>query len=155
MKAATIRRIFGKSKPRSNRELPRVARRGLTPGARAEIRKKTGGKCHFCGGPLGRPWQADHVVPVRRGGKSKASNYLPICAECNRLRWSYRPSVLRLALRVGLFVKEEIRHGTPLGELLVRLASGKTRRGVSRLSNAAVHDAREQAARERRRRTRG
>jgi len=151
VKSSVVRRVFTKAKPRPK---PPSRRRIAAPDRKA-IRQKTGGKCHFCGGPLGRPWQADHVVPLQRGGASKNSNYLPICVECNRLRWNYRPSVLRLALRLGLRVKQEIRHRTPLGEVLVLLATGKSSGAVSRLTDTILHQARSKATGPRRRRTKG
>ena len=141
MNAAGIRRVFKKRKAK----LPKTDRQRVTGRARVLVRRKTGGKCHFCGGSLGGRWQADHVVPLRLGGKNKASNYLPICAECNRLRWAYRPAVVRLALRFGLYAKQEIRNRTALGELLLKFATRGPTQAVSRLSASVVAEARRRA----------
>jgi len=59
-------------------------------------------------------------------------NYLPICKECNRLRWSYRPDVLRLIIRLGVYAKHEIRQDTKLGKRLIRLATGRLLRSGKR-----------------------
>lgn len=47
-------------------------------------------------------------------------NYLPICRECNGLRRSYSPAVLRLILRLGTYAKNEIRHETDSGDEIIR-----------------------------------
>jgi 5-methylcytosine-specific restriction endonuclease McrA len=107
------------AKPVTKRSTPRGK-------ARQKVWETTSGTCHVCGGSLGSKWQVDHVVPVRLGGQSKSNNYLPICGECNRRRWHYRPEVLRLMLRFGIFAKQEIRHDTDLGRELLKLANAKS-----------------------------
>src|SRR5687767_14929924 len=93
----------------------------LTPALRKEIWNKTRGLCHVCGDPAGKRWQADHVVPHHLRGRRAVDNYLPICRECNGLRWSHRPKVIRLIIRMGVYAKHEVRHATPLGEAIIRL----------------------------------
>lgn len=100
----------------------RVPRRSLPPRVRQRIFAKTAGTCHVCGGSAGSRWRADHVVPYTRGGHCSEENLLPVCAECNRLRWSYAPDVLRLIIRLGIYAKHEIRHDTRLGRQIVRMA---------------------------------
>jgi hypothetical protein len=119
MKRSDIRRIFARPKNQKSKS----TRRGLSASRRKTVRDITGGVCHVCGGKLGSGWQADHVVPVKLGGAHVVENFLPICAECNRLRWSYSPQVLRLIIRMGVYVKHEIRQQTALGQQLVELAS--------------------------------
>lgn len=99
----------------------------LSPGQRAEVLKKTGGTCHVCGGRVGRRWQADHVVPHRLGGTPKLENFLPICKECNRLRWFHAPGVVRLIMRLGVYARHEIRRETKLGDALVALLRKRLR----------------------------
>ncbi len=111
---------------------PRGTRRALTPRQRAYVLAKTGGTCHVCGGAAGQCWQADHVIPHLHGGAHSLDNYLPICKECNRLRWSYRPEVLRLMLRFGVYIKREIRHDTKLGRRLIKLATRRLRQSGKR-----------------------
>jgi 5-methylcytosine-specific restriction endonuclease McrA len=89
-----ICRIFAKA-PRTS--VP-GRRSRLTALQRATVLAKAASTCHVCGGSSGVGWQADHVIPHERGGVHALENYLPICRECNRLRWSYGPEVLRLIL---------------------------------------------------------
>ena len=119
MKRHDIRRIFARhrSQGRKGKRLDLSARQ------RKSVRDIIGGVCHVCGDKLGSGWQADHVVPIKLGGHHGAKNFLPICAECNRLRWSYSPKVLRLIIRMGVYAKHEIRQDTVLGRQLVELAA--------------------------------
>lgn len=68
---------------------------------RAKLREKFGGRCAYCGNPLGERWHADHLKPVMRelvyvSGKGavstgkmwnpenhNADNMMPACAPCN------------------------------------------------------------------------
>lgn len=116
MNEPEIRLIFRKTKNRT-----KVARRSsVTRKQRTDVRKKTRGTCHFCGEQLGRRWDVDHVVPRSFGGRPSLDNYLPICRECNRIRWSYPPRVIRLMLRFGILAKDEIRNKRKLGDQLIR-----------------------------------
>lgn len=117
MKHHDIRRLCARP-DRSSNGGPRAS---LTAAARATVFKKTGGTCHVCGGRVGKRWQADHVVPHKLGGQTTLENCLPICKECNRLRWSHAPEVIRLIMRLGIYAKNEIRHETKLGEQLISL----------------------------------
>lgn len=123
MKHTHIRAICAKHDGPKNR----ARKVALTPSLRKEVWAKTRGTCHVCGGRAGRRWQADHVVPHQLGGKRSADNYLPICRECNGLRWSHRPKVIRLIIRMGVYAKREIRHATPLGEQMIRLVLRRLR----------------------------
>jgi 5-methylcytosine-specific restriction endonuclease McrA len=38
----------------------------LTKAQRAALREKFGGRCAYCGQPLGDKWHADHIEPVER-----------------------------------------------------------------------------------------
>jgi len=110
-----------------------ATRTRLSAEDRERIAEKTGRTCHVCGGALGAKWQADHIVPHTLGGKATLDNFLPICKECNRLRWFYSPDVIRLIMRLGTYAKNEIRHRTNLGEellslLLKRLESSRNRK---------------------------
>lgn len=104
---------------------PSGPRRVLTPSERKEVWLKTRGICHVCGDSAGKRWQADHVVPHKLGGKRTIDNYLPICRECNRLRWSHRPKVIRLIIRMGVYAKNQIRHETPFGDAMIQLVLGR------------------------------
>ncbi len=117
MNETEIRRIFAKSNKRSKAG----QRHPVTQKQRVDVHKKTRGTCHFCGGSLGKQWEVDHVVPRSFGGRPSLDNYLPICGECNGIRWSYSPRVIRLMLRFGILVKGEIRHKRKLGDDLIAL----------------------------------
>lgn len=61
--------------------------------ARDKVRAKFGGKCAYCGKPLGRVFHEDHVAPIYRGwmkdkrpewaGKDVEENLFPACPRCN------------------------------------------------------------------------
>jgi HNH endonuclease len=126
MKAIHIQAICAKRYRKGRRD-----RRGsLTVSVRKEIWAKIGGTCHVCGGRAGKRWQADHVVPWHLGGSRTADNYLPICRECNGLRWSHEPRVLRLIIRMGVYAKTAIRHNTTLGKEMIRVL--RRRMGTNR-----------------------
>jgi 5-methylcytosine-specific restriction endonuclease McrA len=99
--------------------MPQVkrARKALNPGERKIVRAKTAGRCHVCGGLLGKGWTADHVLAHCRGGSGVVDNYLPACATCNRMRWHYPAGRFRKILALGVYMAKEIREGTELGKL--------------------------------------
>lgn len=67
----------------------------LTKNQRAVLREKFGGRCAYCGEPLGERWHADHIEPIVRNDWLKAprapdyphrdtlENMNPACAPCN------------------------------------------------------------------------
>jgi hypothetical protein len=73
----------------------------LTKAQREQIRGKFGGRCAYCGCPLGDRWHADHVEPVVRNDwlrkydfpntprgpdypeRDKLENMNPACVPCN------------------------------------------------------------------------
>lgn len=65
----------------------------LTKAQRADLRAMFGGRCGYCGQPLGDSFHADHVEAVRRGcgndggmlrpDRDTVSNMLPACIPCN------------------------------------------------------------------------
>ena len=42
-------------------------------------------RCHYCGTlpTPDNPMTADHLIPVVKGGKTEAANYVPACLRCN------------------------------------------------------------------------
>ena len=90
-------------------------RRSLTPRQRRDVLRKTGGRCHVCGGKAGPGWHADHVRPRARGGRDVASNYLPACKTCNGARWHRSSSTIRRILRLGIIARALIRAKSTLG----------------------------------------
>ena len=118
----------------------KTARRSsLSPKRRKAIWKKTGGRCHVCGGPLGQKWGADHVLPRARGGRHSVANYLAACHICNRARWHWDPSLIRKIITLGIVARKEVRRKTKLGEQIWALfrrhkASKELRRNGGRRS---------------------
>ena len=73
----------------------------LTKAEREQVRMKFGGRCAYCGEPLGERWHADHFEPVERiikyvSGKGavhtgecyrperhRLDNMMPACPPCN------------------------------------------------------------------------
>lgn len=73
----------------------------LTKAQRAALREKFGGRCAYCGQPLGKVWHADHIEPIirndwleKRGFKGAnrgpdyphldtLENMNPACPPCN------------------------------------------------------------------------
>jgi len=80
------------------------------------ILAKTAGRCHICGGELTEPWQADHVLAHSGGGVHAADNYLPAHAICNNYRWDYTADEFQELLKLGVWIRLQIEHKTPLGQ---------------------------------------
>lgn len=73
----------------------------LTKAQRAALREKFGGRCAYCGQPLGERWHADHIEPIVRNDwlqrrdvhapvrgpdwpeRDTVENMNPACAPCN------------------------------------------------------------------------
>lgn len=69
---------------------------------RNKIFNKFNGRCAYCGEPLGKRWQADHVVPLYRNcadeelermgvvrGEDNEDNLVPSCQSCNYHKSTY------------------------------------------------------------------
>ena len=74
----------------------------LSKRKRAQVRRKTGNYCWYCGVSLANgKMTVDHVVPRSKGGAKKhLSNLIPSCQECNEEKGSmsleeYRQSLDR------------------------------------------------------------
>src|SRR5689334_20953073 len=72
LKLLRLQRIRGKISDSTKR------RQTLSKGQRDLILRKTGGRCHICGGKIkrGENWQADHVLAHAHGGLHDFENYL-------------------------------------------------------------------------------
>lgn len=118
--------------------MTRLARKAPRKADRPLILAKTAGTCHICGGPAGAKWNADHVIPLAKGGGNAPDNYLPACGQCNRLRWHRDPNGIKRILQLGIYAAQQIDSGTVLGrrfdEFVRRKAVGnRKRRKVWRL----------------------
>jgi len=80
----------------------------LTKKQRAELREMFGGRCAYCGKPLGDRWHADHVEPVHRTPRlnretgqwvyagdmgwperDTLANMMPACVPCNLYKFGF------------------------------------------------------------------
>ncbi len=97
-----------------------------------EIWNKTSGHCHFCGEELifenyGKNkfikgnWNIDHIFPRARGGHDAAANYLPICGECNGLKWHRTDKQIKEIMRYGLISLRERRRNSQTGRKMSKL----------------------------------
>ena len=87
----------------------------LTPSDRDLILRKTGGRCHICGGKIKGNWQADHVLARSVGGKPTIENYLPAHKLCNHYRWDYSAGEFQYLLRIGVWTCTKIRKQSKIG----------------------------------------
>ena len=100
----------------ADRRLNPLQRPHLTAVARQVILRKTDGNCHICGGALEERWQADHVSAPSSGGLHSPDNYLAAHALCNNYRWDYLPEEFQWILKIGVWTRTQIEHGTSFGE---------------------------------------
>ena len=95
-----------------------VRRRTLGTKQRKKVLEKTAGRCHLCGGWIGRNerWQADHVLAHSSRGRHSIDNYLPAHRLCNKYRWDYSAEQFQWILKVGVWAVSEMRRETPVGK---------------------------------------
>jgi hypothetical protein len=120
-----------------------VRRRALSPAARALILAKTRARCHICGGPIAKSWEADHVLAHAGGGVHAADNFLAAHTLCNNYRWDYSPEEFQWVLKIGVWARKLMETESELGQRMLEtffaydLARHKRRRrgGPSAPSN--------------------
>jgi hypothetical protein len=95
-------------------------RQSLTLEERALILRKTGRRCHICGGKIkrGEVWQADHILAHTHGGKHSIENYLPAHSICNNYRWHYAAEEFQWILKLGVWTRTLIERRSSLGMAL-------------------------------------
>jgi 5-methylcytosine-specific restriction endonuclease McrA len=86
-----------------------IRRRALTKSERRTVLRKTGRRCHICGGLIRGKWQADHVLAHSGRGTHEADNYLPAHTLCNNYRWDYLAAEFQYILKLGVWVKHRLR----------------------------------------------
>lgn len=69
---------------------------------RAEVLKKSNGRCAICGKPLSLNPAAkdnyatiDHIVPLSRGGKNELKNFQATCRKCNEIKTNIMPEIFK------------------------------------------------------------
>lgn len=77
----------------------------ISPQLRAEVLKRDGNRCRYCG-TMTPPFHLDHVYPVYRGGETTLENLVCSCAKCN-IEKGYGTGIFPKP--VGYFRKRSIR----------------------------------------------
>ncbi len=108
-------------KRRREKEKVHTRNYSLTKSEREEILNKTGSRCHICGCNLkNKKFECDHVKSHAYGGKKTLDNFLPACQLCNNYRWHYTPKEFQWILKLGVWARTEVAHGTVLGKEIGR-----------------------------------
>lgn len=82
------RPITGPTKPRVVSKIRRTREQAYTSNWRAistEVKRRAGYRCEKCGTCNG-PFEADHKIPVSKGGKTTWSNLWCLCQPCHDKR---------------------------------------------------------------------
>jgi len=87
----------------------------LTKFDRELILRKTGRRCHICGGKIKGGWQADHVLAHSVGEKHAVENYLPAHKLCNHYRWDYSEGEFQYIIKIGVWTCTQIRKQSKIG----------------------------------------
>lgn len=109
----SLRRLRRRRKMETRDQL---VRRSLSRVERNQILRKTGGRCHICGGLIEGRWEADHVFSHSLGGQHEADNYLPAHKICNNYRWFYGTEEFQWILKLGVWLRTQIEKETTLGQ---------------------------------------
>jgi 5-methylcytosine-specific restriction endonuclease McrA len=117
----------------------KARRKSLSPQDRHAIFAKTGGKCHICGGQIAEneSWQADHVFSHSMGGAHSLDNYLPAHSLCNNYRWFYLSEEFQWILKLGVWLRTEIRKQSRIGRIAAIAFLAHERIRVARTKDAA------------------
>jgi hypothetical protein len=115
--ADKLYRLRLKRRKRKNQieKMGQVTRRNLTRVDREVILRKTGRRCHICGGKIRRKWQADHVLACSVGGHHAVENYLPAHKVCNHYRWDYSADEFQYILKIGVWTRTQIERRSKVG----------------------------------------
>lgn len=130
-RASTLRKklLRLREERRQRKGTNKAPRRSLTQRQRTSVLKKTGRRCHVCGGRVGRKWHADHIASHALGGEHAEDNYLPAHELCNNYRWHYLPEEFQLIMKLGVWARTQVEKGTPIGiEIAERFAVHEERR---------------------------
>jgi len=79
-----------------------VKRRRFSQSALADLYDAQGGRCAICAGSLdGKPWHADHEIPLAMGGADEIGNLRLVCVPCHAEKTGRDLGVIAKAKRVG------------------------------------------------------
>jgi hypothetical protein len=109
-------------------------RKSLTEPERDQILRKTGKRCHICGGIIKRDqnWQADHILAHAQGGKHSIDNYLPAHSSCNNYRRQYGAEEFQWIIKLGVWTRTMIEKRNWLGLVLAEKFIKYERNRISR-----------------------
>jgi len=115
--ARKLRRLKEKRRKRKSEVegIGSATRGRLTKFDRELILRKTGRRCHICGGKISGGWQADHVLAHSVGGKHAVENYIPAHKLCNHYRWDYSEGEFQYILKIGVWTCTQIRRKSKIG----------------------------------------
>lgn len=112
-------------------------RQSLTDKERELILRKTGKRCHICGGKIkDKDWQADHILAHAHGGTHSFENYLPAHSICNNYRWHYEAEEFQWILKLGVWTRTLIEKRSELGIALANTFIKHERNRISRQKNS-------------------
>jgi 5-methylcytosine-specific restriction endonuclease McrA len=77
----------------ARRARKREAPGSYTPGDLQELLRRQSFKCVGCFGSIRKQFQADHIVPLSRGGANDIRNIQLLCPSCNRKKYAKDPIV--------------------------------------------------------------
>lgn len=71
------------------------------------VRLKYQNRCAYCGNHLGKVWNVDHMLPIRRNSdgtcmnpeRHHIDNFMPSCVQCNRDKGSMSLDCWRMMLK--------------------------------------------------------
>ena len=66
-----------------------LKRRTISKKERELILKKTNGRCAYCGEPLCRGFNIDHIAPFQYSRDDSFDNLMASCRSCNNYKWSW------------------------------------------------------------------
>jgi hypothetical protein len=106
---------------RKNSDKKSTRKYSLTKAQKEEILNKTDSRCHICGCNLkNKKFECDHVKSHSSGGSSIINNFLPACSLCNNYRWHYLSKEFQWILKLGVWARTEVAHGSKLGNEIGR-----------------------------------
>jgi 5-methylcytosine-specific restriction endonuclease McrA len=109
-------------------------RRSLRRDERDIILRKTGGRCHICGGLIDASarWEADHVFRHCVGGGNESDNYLAAHGLCNTVRWDHLPKEMQWVMKIGVWARKQMEGKSELGVNMLGSFFENERRRVMR-----------------------